>query len=116
MGTSQAPVLSEHRATLRKGTTTLESPTVQGSTDTVYTNVRDFTEIQIVTKSSYQPTHLPDLGSGHPYIDRVRLGVVSATASAVVNREFATHLFNLIVTVSFRQRLRQFVIFSIGAL
>ncbi|XP_071784665.1 uncharacterized protein [Asterias amurensis] len=86
MGTSQAPVLSEHLATLRKGTTTLESPTVQGSTDTVYTNIRDFTEIQILTKSSYQPTHLPALGSGHPYIDRIRLGVVSATASAVVNR------------------------------
>ncbi|XP_071798435.1 uncharacterized protein [Asterias amurensis] len=87
MTTSERPVLSEYRATLRKGSTTLETPTIQGSTDTVYTNVRNFIEIQIVWKSSYQPTHLPDLGSGHPYIQNVTLGVVSANVTAVVNRD-----------------------------
>ncbi len=81
MNTNQAPVLSEHRATLRKGLTA--SPTTQGSRDTVYTNVRDFTDIKIVWRSSYQPSRLPPR---HPYIESVRLGVVSATVTAVVYR------------------------------
>ncbi|XP_038044290.1 uncharacterized protein LOC119718928 [Patiria miniata] len=88
MGISQAPVLSEHHATLINGTTTLESPTVQGSTDTVYTNVQDFVSLRINWTSSYQPTGLPDLsGGGHPYIQSIGLGVVEARATAVVNRD-----------------------------
>ncbi|XP_038050879.1 uncharacterized protein LOC119724031 [Patiria miniata] len=87
MGISQAPVLSEHRATLVMGATTLESPTVLNSTDTVYTNGANFTNITIQWVSSYQPTGLPSLSSGgHPYIHSVRMGVVDAGVTAVVNR------------------------------
>ncbi|XP_038077173.1 uncharacterized protein LOC119745021 [Patiria miniata] len=88
MGMSQAPVISEHHATLINGTTTLESPTVQGSTDTVYTNVQDFVSLRINLTSSYNHTGLPDLsGGGHPYIQSIGLGVVEARATAVVNRD-----------------------------
>ncbi|XP_038050907.1 uncharacterized protein LOC119724059 [Patiria miniata] len=87
LGSSQVPVLSEHRATLIKGTTTLESPTVMGSTATVFTNVRDFASIMIYWKSSYQPTGLPDFSAfGHPYIHNVSLGVVGARVDVVLNR------------------------------
>ncbi|XP_038062737.1 uncharacterized protein LOC119733220 [Patiria miniata] len=89
LGSSQAPVLSEHRATLVKGTTTRESPSVQGSTDTVYTNVRDFTSIRANWISSYKPTGLPAYsGGGHPYIQSIRFGVVGARVTAAVNRGY----------------------------
>ncbi|XP_038057739.1 uncharacterized protein LOC119729229 [Patiria miniata] len=90
LGSSQAPDLSEHRATLAVGTITLESPTVQGSTDTVYTNVHNFTNIRTNWISSYQPTGLPDpSGGGHPYIHSIGLGVVEARVTAVVNRGYS---------------------------
>ena len=80
--------MSEHRATLKLGTTTLESPTVQGITATVYTNAPNFNKIQVNWKSLYQPTHLSAPSSNsHPYIQRVNLGVVSASVTAVVNSE-----------------------------
>ncbi|XP_038077171.1 uncharacterized protein LOC119745019 [Patiria miniata] len=94
LGSSQTPVLSEHRATLITGITTLESPTVQGSTDTVYTNVPNFMSLRINWISSYQPIGLPDpSGGGHPYIQSIRLGVVEARATAVVN-----HLVSCAIT------------------
>ncbi|XP_038050540.1 uncharacterized protein LOC119723761 [Patiria miniata] len=87
MSSSEAPVISEHRATLISGTTTLESPSVQDSTDTVFTNVANFTNLTITWVSSYQPSGLPSLSSGgHPYIQSVRMGVVDAGVTAVVNR------------------------------
>ncbi|XP_022103274.1 uncharacterized protein LOC110986009 [Acanthaster planci] len=87
MGSSQAPTLSEHRATLILGTTTLESPTDQGNTGTVYTNVHNFTSIKIKWTSSYQPTGLPDPSSGgHPYVYSYGIGVIGAGVEAVVNR------------------------------
>ncbi|XP_038050780.1 uncharacterized protein LOC119723938 isoform X2 [Patiria miniata] len=87
LGSSQAPVLSEHRATLIMGTTTLESPTVLGSTDTVYTNVRDFASVKVNWKSSYQPAGLPNPSGGdHPYIHSVGLGIVSASVMVDVNK------------------------------
>ncbi|XP_038050910.1 uncharacterized protein LOC119724061 [Patiria miniata] len=86
LGSGQAPVLPEHRATL-EGSTTLESPVVNGSTDTVYTNVRDFARIKIYWESSYQPVGLPNSSAGgHPYIHNVSLGVVWARVEAYVNR------------------------------
>ncbi|XP_038050911.1 uncharacterized protein LOC119724062 [Patiria miniata] len=86
LGSGQAPVLSEHSATL-EGSTTLESPVVNGSTDTVYTNVRDFARIKIYWESSYQPVGLPNSSAGgHPYIHNVSLGVVWARVEAYVNR------------------------------
>ncbi|XP_022103276.1 uncharacterized protein LOC110986013 isoform X2 [Acanthaster planci] len=87
MGSSQSPTLSEHRATLTLGTTTLESPSAQGSTATVYTNVHNFTSLRIGWTSSYRPNGLPDpSGGGHPYVHSRGLGVVSARVTAVVKR------------------------------
>ncbi|XP_022107048.1 uncharacterized protein LOC110988105 [Acanthaster planci] len=82
-----SPTLSEHRATLIVGTTTLESPTVQGSTATVYSNVQNFRNLRVNWVSSYQPTGLPSPSAGgHPYIESVGLGIVGARVTAAVNR------------------------------
>ncbi|XP_022102003.1 uncharacterized protein LOC110985345 [Acanthaster planci] len=88
LGSSQAPVLSEHRATLIMGTTTLESPRDQGSTATVYTNVRDFERIRINWESSYMVNNLftASCSTNHAYVHSYGLGIVSARATAVVNR------------------------------
>ncbi|XP_022103295.1 uncharacterized protein LOC110986023 [Acanthaster planci] len=84
---SHSPTLSEHRATLIMGTTTLESPTVQGSTATVYSNVQNFRNLRVNWVSSYQPTGLPSPSAGgHPYIESVGLGIVGARVTAAVNR------------------------------
>ncbi|XP_022088082.1 uncharacterized protein LOC110977874 isoform X2 [Acanthaster planci] len=75
LATSQRPTTSEYRGSLIKGTTTVESPAVQGSTTTVYTDVTNFTSIRVLWTTSYQPTGLPELPL---YIQRVNLGIVSA--------------------------------------
>ncbi|XP_022100380.1 uncharacterized protein LOC110984469 isoform X2 [Acanthaster planci] len=87
MESSQVPILSKHSATLISGSTTLESPSDQGSMTTVYTSVNNFSNLRINWIISYQPTGLPDLHSGgYPYIHSVRLGVVGARARVTVNR------------------------------
>ncbi|XP_022088193.1 uncharacterized protein LOC110977952 [Acanthaster planci] len=80
---SQRPTISEYRGTLIKGSTNLESPAAQGSTTTVYTDVTNFTSIQVLWKTSYQPTGLPQRP---PYIHSVSLGIVSARVSVSVNK------------------------------
>ncbi|XP_038071216.1 uncharacterized protein LOC119740085 [Patiria miniata] len=92
MDEAQAPVLSELRATLLMGTTTLELEGVGNDTATLYTGVRNSTDIRIHWKSSYQPTGLPNPsavdGTGqpvYPYIADVNLGIVSARVTALVH-------------------------------
>ncbi|XP_038051300.1 uncharacterized protein LOC119724354 isoform X2 [Patiria miniata] len=85
---SEVPVISEHRVTLIEGTTTVESPTVQGSTATVYTNLRNPRNLRINWISSYRPsTTLPNPSAGgHPYIESVGIGLISAQVSAYARR------------------------------
>jgi hypothetical protein len=83
LGSSQAPVFSEHRSTLVRGETTLESPLTLGDTNTVYTNAPSFSHLRVHWKASYQPSGLP---ARPPYLQRVSLGIVYAAVNAVVNR------------------------------
>ncbi|XP_038077172.1 uncharacterized protein LOC119745020 [Patiria miniata] len=93
MGISQAPVISEHHATLINGTTTQES-----LTDTVYTNARDFVGLRINWTSSYQPTGLPDpSGGGHPYIQSIRVRYdASSTSGGYMKLYDRDHLSRII--------------------
>ena len=72
---------------LADGTTTVEAPVNQDSTDTVYCNSKDISSINVVWQSSFQPT-APALPI---YMSDAAIGVISAEVWVQLNGKGTYH-------------------------
>ena len=69
---------------LADGTTTVEAPVNQDSTDTVYCNSKDIPTINVVWQTSFQPA----AHALHVYMSDADIGIESAKVWVQVNGRF----------------------------